>query len=448
VRDGLVAAATEGREDARRINRACRSRDSEEVGDSAQGAVCARDSEVLDESSEWDDRAEVEQLQAGGDAQGNIEDVGHDPHGWGLPGAENGGGVARELPGHDNRNEQPLLPPIIDEEGKLVPAPTLLHELIASHPVAYATVAPLMIIIGGALTIGLVVHCSMVLVRSVGEEQAHERQNVSLQVACVLRLIGLLPRPYAWWRVQRMIISALLEPTPLLVAHRCIRASNDVWFKMNDKLTQVYYLWIIGVVAHLLMISADERTSFEKSMLRHASACVTCVALQKVLGVAMMLLMIHYPGPKIERKMYRNSLETSSTLQWIDSRLEHELSEDPCVICFAAFEAPRPPPSDENGVTNCTASGRPIKETSGGASSAGAANGRDVVRRLNSCGHVFHRDCIDAWLLDHRPRGIHPGASTMTCPVCGTAVQPPPAHVADPVTARELAWIVELQRAR
>eukprot|EP00965_Chrysotila_dentata_P241184 6204138-Pleurochrysis_carterae.AAC.3 len=40
------------------------------------------------------------------------------------------------------------------------------------------------------------------------------------------------------------------------------------------------------------------------------------------------------------------------------------------------------------------------------------------------------------------------GASTMTCPVCGTAVQPPPAHVADPVTARELAWIVELQRAR
>ena len=33
--------------------------------------------------------------------------------------------------------------------------------------------------------------------------------------------------------------------------------------------------------------------------------------------------------------------------------------------------------------------------------------GRDIVRKINSCGHVFHMNCLDTWLESHT-----------SCPIC------------------------------
>lgn len=312
-----------------------------------------------------------------------------------------------------------LQPPLLDTEGRLVPQPTLLQELIATHPIAYATVAPWMIYIGGVLTCILVSHCLYAFACSFADDGSSH--SPGLQLACAARLLGMLPRPYAWRRVIRMLEEARRQPTTLLVAHRCFLASNDLWFRLNDKLTRMYYLWIIGVVSYLLTVGEEQRSPFEQLMLRHTAACITLVVLQKALGVGAMLVVIHFPAPSVERLMHSNALERCSDILSIDAALQAQLSEDPCVICFGAFEA---------------------------AAADELESEKHQVRRLADCGHIFHRRCIDAWLLDHRQRGLHAGATPLSCPVCGTVIQDKQEEDADPATVRQLAWLAELQRVR
>ena len=55
--------------------------------------------------------------------------------------------------------------PVLDADGELVPTPTFIQEIIALHPMAYATVSARMIAGSGSLTLCLILHCAYLLLR-------------------------------------------------------------------------------------------------------------------------------------------------------------------------------------------------------------------------------------------------------------------------------------------
>ena len=61
---------------------------------------------------------------------------------------------------------------VLDAEGELVPAPTFIQEVIALHPMAYATVSARMIAASGSLTLCLIMHCFYLLVADYPDEAA------------------------------------------------------------------------------------------------------------------------------------------------------------------------------------------------------------------------------------------------------------------------------------
>ena len=60
--------------------------------------------------------------------------------------------------------------PVLDADGELVPTPTFIQEIIALHPMAYATVSARMIAGSGSLTLCLILHCAYLLLRSYPDE--------------------------------------------------------------------------------------------------------------------------------------------------------------------------------------------------------------------------------------------------------------------------------------
>jgi hypothetical protein len=142
--------------------------------------------------------------------------------------------------------DTPPYPPIFDEHGNLVPEPTMMQEMIALHPIAYATVSARMISFAGAVAFALVVHCAMIATSAYPDDPDHN-QNALLRALCLARVFSGVPRPYGWWRIYRLHTEARRQPTELMVAYRCLTASNDRWVRLNGRLNVLYDAWLCGV---------------------------------------------------------------------------------------------------------------------------------------------------------------------------------------------------------
>ena len=72
-------------------------------------------------------------------------------------------------------------------------------------------------------------------------------QNALLRALCLARVFSGVPRPYGWWRIYRLHTEARRQPTELMVAYRCLTASNDRWVRLNGRLNVLYDAWLCGV---------------------------------------------------------------------------------------------------------------------------------------------------------------------------------------------------------
>eukprot|EP00908_Phaeocystis_cordata_P024203 Transcript_6676.p4 GENE.Transcript_6676~~Transcript_6676.p4 ORF type:complete len:191 (+),score=73.65 Transcript_6676:744-1316(+) len=147
-----------------------------------------------------------------------------------------------------------------------------------------------------------------------------------------------------------------------------------------------------------------------KHLFGHAMLCVASIASTHLLGAGFMLMLIYYPHVyhDAEKTHQRATLERCSRCLTVDPPLCAALADDPCIICFDAFEVGQP------------------------------------TRRLMPCGHIFHTACIDTW-LERRLRSV----PRLSCPVCSVLVGDDATHEAsdsDPAVARDLAWLTELRR--
>ena len=153
--------------------------------------------------------------------------------------------------------------PVLDADGELVPTPTFIQEIIALHPMAYATVSARMIAGSGSLPLCLILHCAYLLLRSYPDEDdavtpVSPRLRLAprptptptptptpepepepeaepgplqasplLRIACTCRVVAAIPRPYAWWRIYSLHNDARKQSSSLRVAQRCLAATKD-----------------------------------------------------------------------------------------------------------------------------------------------------------------------------------------------------------------------------
>lgn len=286
-----------------------------------------------------------------------------------------------------------------------MPRPTMVQELIAMHPLAYARASVWLMSVAGCGALGLVLHCGLLLFEGTWDADR------LLRSSCVLRVLLAIPRPYGWWRICRLHMEACDQPTGLRVAQRCLAALNNKWVRLNSNLSRVYELWLGTVLVYLglraALLELSDRSVFEVLLLRHAGMCVGFLVAQKLLG-SLFILGLLYWGQG-ETGLCRKALEQCSELLPLDQPKADSLREDPCIICFGEF-------------------------TPG-----------ETARRLTGCGHVFHKDCIDEWLIHRRPRGVAAASGGIKCPVCSGPICVPGPEEVDPLVAREIEWIKQLQ---
>lgn len=316
----------------------------------------------------------------------------------------------REGPADWDAEGEDLPEGVLDAEGELVPAPTFIQEVIALHPMAYATVSARMIAASGSLTLCLIVHCFYLLMAEYPDEAASPPTPL-LRLACSCRLVAAIPRPYAWWRIYWLHNNARRQSSSLRVAQRCIAAAKDRWVCLNDFLSRVYNVWLLCVafrVTYGYFSEGEQRSLFEQSLFGHTMLCVLSIASTHLLGAGFMLMLIYYPHfyHDAEQAQQKAVLDRCSAVLTVDAALAEELSEDPCIICFDSFSV------------------------------------GDDARRLAPCNHLFHTACIDAW-LERRLRSV----PRLSCPVCSTVVgDDAGVEDSDPAVARDLAWLTELRR--
>ena len=156
----------------------------------------------------------------------------------------------------------------------------MLHELIALHPVAFASISAQALLVAAAMAIPLVAHCAL-LVTSLDDYAAAPW----LRYLCLVRIVAALPRPLLWYRIYRLHAEARAQPTPLRVAQRCLAAEKARSVRLNDALGRGYNYWLALLLVRLFwgfLVAGEARCDFERRLCRHALLCVGSMVLSVV----------------------------------------------------------------------------------------------------------------------------------------------------------------------
>lgn len=239
-----------------------------------------------------------------------------------------------------------------------------MAEVIDQFPLETALVFLRTLELGVVSSSLLVLHCLYLCVSFAGALTG--RQDTILFLACALRLLLFLPRPFFWLRMRRMYREARHLPTPQLVAKR-LRKYVAKPLGSEQALLYFFYAWLAAL--SLWQYLAPTQTPFGTAMGQHLQMNLAVAVLVRVASAAMFIF--------FQKSDVARGIPAEVLAQYTRSVAYTGAAGEECAICYDVFQ-----------------------------------RGQEV--RTLQCAHFYHAACVDQWLLQRQSK----------CPLCQRAVGP------------------------
>jgi len=252
---------------------------------------------------------------------------------------------------------------------------TPMAEMLMIFPHESAVVMQRGIELGIVCSFFLVMHCTWLVCSNWLSDQY---PDTLLRAFCLVRILCAVPRPYFWLRTRRLFMEARHQPTPQLVS-KSLRDILAHPFITERGFFLFYYGWLVCIGSWVLGMSMEaEPTQFVLQLWRHIMFNFFSIAVHRIFCILLFYFLVQ---SDLERGILPDMLE-KYTKKFVVSNGDDKISQ----IC-----------TDDAECSICL----------------GSYVDGEEVRQL-SCQHLFHRCCVDAWLLRHQNR----------CPLCLHIVGP------------------------
>jgi len=271
--------------------------------------------------------------------------------------------------------------PSAEDRGE--PAVRDAAEFFRSYPQEAAIVLQRSVELSAALSAILVIHCAVLACQAPCHPVDADAADIdeTLRILCVARVACMIPRPYWWMQERARFAEARTLPTPQQVARRLFEIQSCPRSAVEEVMRTLYYVWLTCVTVSVCLARlVPEPTPLTQQVWTHLFLNFLCMAAHRLSCLIMFLCLRQSTSLKrgiaLEaidahsvRLRYRGAAGSGADLLGAFCR------GDDCSICLSAYDA-----------------------------------GQEL-RRL-SCGHHFHRHCLDPWLSNQRNR----------CPLCMVVV--------------------------
>jgi hypothetical protein len=236
-------------------------------------------------------------------------------------------------------------------------------ELFSAFPHESGIVMQRGIELGMIFSSSLLAHCLFILLGHDRTASSHPAMDMFMECALLLRVICAIPRPYIWLGTWRRFTDARAQPTPELVS-RALIGIHSSQNKLEKLLLHFYYAWLL--VMSLVALFNPYRTEFGKSVWHHLLLNYACIVLHRMTCIGIFYYLVN---SDMARGLHPAVLEKETRVSVCTQ------GEGECSICYGDYEEGQ------------------------------------FLRSL-SCGHQYHKQCVDEWLTRHKNR----------CPMCLKAV--------------------------
>mmetsp|Transcript_71397 Transcript_71397/g.206747 ORF Transcript_71397/g.206747 Transcript_71397/m.206747 type:complete len:299 (-) Transcript_71397:46-942(-) len=265
----------------------------------------------------------------------------------------------------------------------------------------------------------LVVHCAILVHEYWG---AFSGIDIVFHALCLIRLALVAPRPYFWIRTWRLFVGAGRQPTPAQTAEQLV----DIYahpFAKERFLLLSYYVWLV-IVSALTWLIPSGSSSYARSLWKHCMLSIAGIVLHRAFCIAIFARLVQRRRWSPQRGKPR-PIATPCTLDrhtakvvWgSDSLPPMPRRRRPRWAFRRQVESEESLEKTERAVktamaaTATTLVGCEGRET---CSICLASYTTGEQLRVLRCGHYFHGNCVDTWLLKHRD----------CCPLCLLVVGP------------------------